>query len=179
LHYIGRPLVIASVCLMSALMAVATYASRVTNAAPNPVAQAEKVASTAPEPAKRRSYTQNVTSDAVPPLPGPAVAQSVARAAVERATLSDPVTTGSVSVPAADETPRTASGTATGRASKQPRLPEARVLAAQSVAKTHPRTGSPRGRPNRGERHWASRSGSERVAAAAPAQVCLVLIGCF
>src|SRR5215217_3104205 len=154
---------------MSALMAVATYASRGSNAAPNPVAQAAKVASTGPEPAKRRSYTQNVTSDAMPPLPGPAVAQAVARAAVERATLSDPVTTGSVSVPAADETPRTVSGTATARAAKQPRLlPEARVLPAQSVAKTHPRTGSARGRPIRGERHWASRSGSERVVAAAP-----------
>src|SRR5215217_337371 len=118
---------------MSALMAVATYASRGSNAAPNPVAQAAKVASTAPEPAKRRSYTQNVASDAMPALPGPAVAQAVARAAFERATHSDPVTTGSVRVPAADETPRTASGNATARASKQPRLPEARVLASQNV----------------------------------------------
>ena len=174
-----RPLVIASVCTMYALMAVATYASRGWNAR-HPVDQPAKVALATSEPAKRRSYTRDVISEAMS-LSAPAGAEASARAGVGHNTLSDPVTTGTVSVPAAEEAPRKASGIAS------------RVLSDKSVAKATSRTASAggrpdrrerhaRARPNRSERHWALRSGSNRVVAAAPAQagaVCLLFIGCF
>src|SRR5688500_11264987 len=70
LRRLGRPLVIASVCTMCALMAVATYASRGSNA-PHPVDQPAKVALATSEPAKRRSYTRDVISEAMS-LPAPA-----------------------------------------------------------------------------------------------------------
>ena len=192
LRCLRRPLlIVASVCTMCALMAVATYASRGWNA-PHPVDQPAKVALATSEPAKRRSYTRDVISEAMS-LPAPAGAEASARAGVGHNTLSDPVTTGTVSVPAAEEAPRKASGIATATPSKQPTPRQARVLSDESVAKALSRKatarGRPdrserhaRGRPNRSERHWALRSGSNRVVAAAPAQavaVCLLFIGCF
>ena len=175
---LGRPLLIAFICFMSALMGVATYASRGSNL-PNPADRAE-AASVTSEPAKRRSYTRNVISETMPPLL--AVAEASAREGIGHNTLSDPVTTGSVSVPAAEDALIRARRIETARPSKQPTLRQAAVSSAQSVAKARSRTASARGRPNRSERLWALRSGSRRVVAAAPARtvtVCLVFIGCI
>src|SRR5688572_28167418 len=106
---LGRPLLIAFICFMSALMGVSTYASRGSNL-PNPADRAE-AASVTSEQAKRRSYT---LSETMPPLL--AVAEASAREGIGHNTLSDPVTTGSVSVPAAEDAPIRASR----RPSKQP-----------------------------------------------------------
>ena len=139
---LGHRLVIALVCLISALIAVVGYANRGRNEARNPGVQpGPRVASVTPEPAKTRSFTRNVTATATPPLAEAASAQPTAGRTREHVTLSDPVPTGAILVPAAEEAPSKA--VVAGTASKRPILRQGRLPSGARVAQARGRCHGP------------------------------------
>src|SRR5215218_8381863 len=83
----GQRLLMGFVAFGSALIGIASYAGRGSNVVPDSVAPpAPKVALAAPEPAKRRSFTSNVTFGATPPLAEPGLAQATTDAMREDVT---------------------------------------------------------------------------------------------
>jgi hypothetical protein len=156
---LGHRLVIALVCLISALIAVVGYANRGRNEARDPGVQpGPRVASVTPEPAKTRSFTRNVTATARPPLAEAAAAQPTAGRTREHVTLSDPVTTGAISVRAAEEAPSKA--VAVGTASTRPTLQKGRLPSGVRVAQLRGRATALR------RQHMAYRPGFRRLVAA-------------
>jgi len=178
LRRFGRRFLIALVGLVSAFVAVSSYATRRSNDVPSPVIQpATKVALATPEPTKRRSFTGTVSSEATPPLGEPAFAQATARAAREDVML-DPETTGTIST---DNAAPNASERTASTASERPKSRQGR-LSSDNAAKPRSRVLSAHQRSNRREPHLASRPGPGRVVAAAtaqPASPCLFFVACF
>ena len=178
LRRFGRRFLIALVGLVSAFVAVSSYATRRSNDVPSPVIQpATRVALATPEPARRRSFTGTVSSEATPPLAEPAFAQATARPAREDVML-DPATTGTIST---DNAPLNAGGRTASTASKRPISRQGRP-SSDNAGKPRSRLLSAHQRSNRSEPHLASRPGPGRVVAAAtaqPASLCLFLVACF
>ena len=195
----ARGFLIAFIGLMSAFIAVATYAGRRLQEAPTPIVRpAEKVALVTSEPSKRRSFTRNVTPEVT----------RIAEAASPQATVttpdevsfSDPGATGAVSISAAQEAPRQPGGSDGLTRSDRPTQRHGRVSRNQSGADrrdgvkrlrearrsvTVERAASsarPAGLATRRQGHLASRRNPERVVYAAPPQAaspCLLFVACF
>ncbi len=201
----ARRFLVAVVGLMSALIAVSSYAGRGSQEAPTPiVGPAQKVALATTEPTKRRSFTRNDTRE-VTRIAEPASPQATALTILDQVTFSDPVTTGAVSISAAaQETPRRAGAPDRLTQSERPTQLQARVSRHQSgaerrdgvkrlrearrsvtvnrVAKRATSPARSAGLAHRRQGHLASRPNPERVVSAAPPQgvsPCLLFVGCF
>jgi hypothetical protein len=177
---LGRRLLMGFIALGAALFALGTYAGWSSRAVPHAAIQpAPKVALAAPEPAKRRSFTGQVITEATPPPAKPASPPATAHTAGEDLNLLDPETTGTISGRASEDAP--GRGIAhTASAAKRP-MREAR-LASESGAIPRSRVSSGQRRSRRSEPYLASRPGAGRVVAAAPAQpasLCLFFVACF
>jgi hypothetical protein len=152
-----RRIVITFACLVSALIAVFSYPNSGSNEARNPGVQpAPRVASGTPETVRTRSFTRNVTATATPSLVEAASAQPTAGRAREHVTLSDPVTTGAISAPAAEEAPSKA--VVAGRASQRPMMRQGRLPSGARIAQA-------RSHANARRKHLAYR-GFRRIVAA-------------
>jgi hypothetical protein len=150
----GRRFVITLACLISALIAVVSYANRGHNQAGNPGVQpGSKVASVTPETARTRSFTRNVTS-ATPLLAEPAAAQ--ANAVKEHVPVSDPVIGEASSAPAAEHAPSKA--VVAGTASQRPMMRQGRLPSGARIAQA-------RSHANARRKHLAYR-GFRRIVAA-------------
>jgi hypothetical protein len=194
-RFARRFLIAAFIGLMSAFIAVATYAGRRLPEAPTP-RPAEKVALVTSEPSKRRSFTRNVTR-----IAEAASAQAMAVTTPDEVTFSAPVTTAAVSISAAaQEAPRRPGGSDGLTRSDRPTQGQGRVSRSQSGAErrdgvkrlrearrgvTVERATSsarPAGLATRRQGHLASRRNPERVVYAAPPQgvsPCSLFVACF
>ena len=152
-----RRVVITLACLVSALIAAFSYRDSGSNEARNSAVQpAPQVASGMPQTVRTRSFTRNVTATATPPLAEAAAAQPSVGRAREHVTVSDPVTTGAISAPAAEEAPPKA--VVAGAASQRPMMRQGRLPSGARIAQA-------RSQANARRKHLAYR-GFRRIVAA-------------
>ena len=165
-------LLIALIAIVSVLT-VATYAGRRSDSVPDRIVPpSKKVALTAFEPAKKRSFSPKITRDAASPIPTPSPSQ--ASKVREQVASADPISTGAVSASASKE------GLAVPSAPSA--APQVRLLSDQGVRdpELRKKPSNARVRSNR-PRPQVALNRPERIVAAAPAatSVCLAFIVCF